>query len=295
MPLPAGVFLPPRPTPVKDDGEGIPMDFHSFTASREEHHLALDIKDYINYLETRFPGSCELADFVWRSKEVLRNEMTHFDFGPSCAHIDSFKNFLAVCKLVDSPQRASTEQYREAIPEYERYLRANSTVDLAGFKAAREKQAKDDRLTLNREENPDCCCDECEEDFNFDCDSFFDTCINDADVDVLFSTPVNETQDPSLYDEDSDDSDDTIINEQREANKPKVPFSDYIKSIKRCYIPIDAYELLLADLEHYKKHYLTPRGTNEEKKLFETISTVLLINGVREGYGWCRQSNNCKV
>ena len=126
---PARVFQPPRPTPVMDAGEGIPMDFHSFTAYREEHHLALDIKDYINYLEIRL-----------------------------------------------------------------------------------EQQGKDDRVTLNNEEDFDCCCYECEEDFNFDCNSFFDTCVKDADVDGLFSAPANEIHEPNLYDEDSEDSDDTILN-----------------------------------------------------------------------------------
>jgi hypothetical protein len=87
-----------------DSGEGIPMDFCIFTASREEHHLALDIKDYINYLETRFLGSDELTDFVLRSKEVLRTDMIHFDFRPSRAHLNSFKDFLAVCKHADDPQ-----------------------------------------------------------------------------------------------------------------------------------------------------------------------------------------------
>jgi hypothetical protein len=170
------------------------MDFHSFTASGEEHHLALDIKDYIKYLEIRFPGSGELNDF-------------------------------------------------------------------------------------------DCCCYKCEEDFNFDCDSFFDTCVKDTHADVLFSAPVNEIHELNLYDEDSDD---TILNlnEQWEANKPRVPFSEYTKSIWHSPVPADAYELLLADIDHYKKLYLIPRGTDEEKKGFETMSTVLLINGVREGYGW---------
>jgi hypothetical protein len=51
-------------------------------------------------------------------------------------------------------------------------------------------------------------------------------------------------------------------------------------------VPADAYELLLADLDHYKKHYLTPRGTDEEKKAIMTMCAVLLINGVREGYDW---------
>jgi hypothetical protein len=57
-----------------------------------------------------------------------------------------------------SPHPESSEQYREAIQKYEQY-----PVDFAAFKAARYYQATNDRLTLNSEENPDCCCDECEE------------------------------------------------------------------------------------------------------------------------------------
>jgi hypothetical protein len=152
--------------------------------------------------------------------------VTHFDFGPSRWDIHSFKDFLAVCKRADDRQRAPNEQYREAIPKYEDYLGANSPVDFVGFKAARVKQAKDDRLTLDNEEDFNCCCYECEEDFNFDADSFFDNCINDADVDVLFTAPVNEIHDPNLYDEDSDDGDDTILNldDSGRQTNPESPF-----------------------------------------------------------------------
>jgi hypothetical protein len=138
---------------------------------------------------------------------------------------------------------------------------------------------------LNNEEDFKCCCYECEEDFNFDADSFFDTCVNDGNADILFSTPANEIHEPNLYDEDSDD---TILNfnEQLEANKPRVSFSDYTKGIWHSPVPADAYEHLVADLDHYKKHYLTPHGTDEEKKAFETVSYLLICNGVHESCGW---------
>jgi hypothetical protein len=95
------------------------------------------------------------------------------------------------CRLADDPQRATEQQYREAISKYEDYLRANSTEDLARFKAARENQAEDDWLILDNEEDCNCCCYECEESFNSDADSFFDTWVNDTDVNVLFTAPVN--------------------------------------------------------------------------------------------------------
>jgi hypothetical protein len=211
MPFLAGVFLPPRPTLVKDDGKGIPMDFRPFTASREEDHLTFDITNYISYLETRFPGSYELNDFVWRSGQILQKEMTNFDFVTSRADINSFKKWLAVwCRHNDRSRRQDTELYREAVRKYGHYLSVYAPVDFAAFKVAREKQEKENRLTLNTEENPDCDCDYCEQDFdNFDRDSFFNTSINN---DVLFSTPINEIHEPNIYDEDSDDSDDTILN-----------------------------------------------------------------------------------
>jgi hypothetical protein len=252
-----------------DAGDGISMDFHRFTASHEENHLALDIKDYISYLETRFPDSYELDDFVWRSGEALRKDMTNFDFVACRADIKGFENWLAVwCRHNDRSRREDTELYREAVRQYGHYLSVYAPVDFMAFKAAREKQAKEDRLILSSEDNPDCDYDYCGQDFdNFDRDSFSDTSLDDVDVDVdvLFSTSVHETHDPNLYDEDSDDSDDTILNEQWEANKPGVPFSDYTKSIWHSPVPADAYELL-ADLEDYKKHYLAPPAARTKKR-----------------------------
>jgi hypothetical protein len=312
-----------------DEAEGgIPMDFHQFTTSRSEARLALDIKEYIGYLETHWPGSLELEKFLEELEKVLMNEMKNFDFVPTNelyleVEPSSFKHWLVACGpyegfLKDRPKRERTEIYRAAIQEYQGYLGSYSELDLAAFGTAREKWIEDDRRQLKgqqRREEPD-------ESvltptstesatasnvkiapvanqtyFEDTLENGGDFVLDDFDIGSFLGTPVDGV--PSryggvsndycedLFNEDVDNNDDyDRENEEWEANKPQVPFSSYVKSIWHSPITLDAYEALTADLNHYQKHYLTPRGTPSEQEAFTDLSTRLLLNAASQGFGW---------